>query len=78
MREKKNWMILTFSTTTEAMKMEDVAARGHIPGRLIPTPREITAGCGLAWKMSKDEYEDHENKLDHLGILFEQRRVLYF
>ena len=28
-----------------------------IPGRLIPLPREISAGCGLAWRMRLEEWE---------------------
>ena len=30
--------------------MEKCAALHQHPGRLIPLPREISAGCGLAWK----------------------------
>lgn len=29
----------------------------HLPGRLIPVPREITASCGLAWKAAPEEEE---------------------
>lgn len=50
MREKKNTFIISFSTTTAAMHMEKCAALHQLPGRLIPLPREISAGCGLAWK----------------------------
>ena len=39
----------TFHTTTEAMKMEQCAREHGIPGRLIPVPRQISAGCGMAW-----------------------------
>ena len=49
MREKKLWLILTFPTTTAAMAMEDSCMKEGMPGRLIPVPREITAGCGMAW-----------------------------
>lgn len=42
-------LIVTFHTTTAAMAMEHVCEQAGLPGRLIPVPREITAGCGLAW-----------------------------
>ena len=50
MREKKPALIITFSTTTDAMGMEQFCGKNGLPGRLIPVPREISAGCGLAWK----------------------------
>ena len=38
MRQKKNYMILTFKTTTAAMAMEKKCSEEGIPGRLIPLP----------------------------------------
>ena len=35
-----------------------------VPGRLIPLPREISAGCGLAWRMLPEEFEQWQNRLD--------------
>ncbi len=29
--------------------MEKACRELDVPGRLIPVPREISAGCGLAW-----------------------------
>ena len=49
MRVKKPRLIVTFHTTTAAMGMESACAKAGLPGRLIPVPREITAGCGMAW-----------------------------
>ena len=50
MRAKELKLIVTFHTTTAAMAMEKACAAAGIPGRLIPVPREITAGCGMSWK----------------------------
>lgn len=50
MREKKLWLIITFHTTTAAMAMEAMCAANKLTGRLIPVPREITAGCGMSWR----------------------------
>ena len=49
MRLKQPRLIVTFHTTTAAMGMEAACAKAGLPGRLIPVPREITAGCGMAW-----------------------------
>lgn len=49
MREKQLRLVVSFSTTTAAMEMERFCLANGVPGRLIPTPRQITADCGLAW-----------------------------
>ena len=50
MREKKDSLLITFPSTTSAMAAECLFQERHLPGRLIPVPGEIRAGCGLAWK----------------------------
>lgn len=49
MIKKEMKLIITFHTTTEAMAMEKVCKEAGADGRLIPVPRAISAGCGLAW-----------------------------
>lgn len=41
--------ILTFPSTTAAMAMDCACRALGLPGRLLPVPRSITAGCGLCW-----------------------------
>ena len=57
MLKKKPALIITFATTTQAMAMEKFCLQQNLPGRLIPVPREITAGCGLSWKAQPEEQE---------------------
>ena len=49
MRERKLRLILTFHTTTAAIAFEKHCLQAGLPGRLIPVPAQITAGCGMAW-----------------------------
>ena len=49
MREKSWKYIVTFQTTTAAMAFESLCAKENVPGRLIPVPKELSSGCGLAW-----------------------------
>lgn len=72
MRNKRDYVILTFRTTTDAMAMEAQCAEQSIPGRLIPIPREITAGCGLAWRIAPEQYEQNRDAIAALHIPFEQ------
>lgn len=49
MRERMEKCVVTFRTTTGAMAMERACKAAGVPGRLIPVPRTITAGCGMCW-----------------------------
>lgn len=49
MRKKELRLVITFHTTAEAMAAERFCKEQGMPGRLIPVPRQISAGCGLAW-----------------------------
>jgi hypothetical protein len=50
MRTKTRQLLCTFSSTVQAMAFEQAAQETGLPGRLIPVPKEVTAGCGLAFK----------------------------
>lgn len=49
MRPKEERIVISFNTTTMAMAMEKKCKATGEEGRIIPLPREIKAGCGLAW-----------------------------
>ena len=49
MIKKTEKLVITFYTTTDAMAMEQICKETGADGRLIPVPRAISAGCGLAW-----------------------------
>ena len=54
MREKKLQLILSFKNTVDALEMEQIGQRRGLPGRLIPLPSVISAGCGLAWTTEQE------------------------
>ncbi len=69
MREKQLRLVVTFNTTTGAMAMEKVCKSQEVAGRLIPVPRQISAGCGLSWLCNKEDEQKirnlvEDNKLD--------------
>ena len=70
MRQKQLRLILTFSTTTAAMSMEQACRTAGAPGRLIPVPREITAGCGMAWSAPPETRELLSRIAQEAGISF--------
>ena len=45
------------SPTADAMAMERICKEKGISGRLIPVPRILSAGCGLAWAAPPEDKE---------------------
>lgn len=60
-------LIVTFPTTTAAIAFERMCKSEGLPGRLIPVPPQIKAGCGLAWLT----IPKHRERLDCLAKEFE-------
>lgn len=76
MREKRPALVVTFDTTTAAMQAERFCLDHGLPGRIIPTPTAITAGCGLAWKAPPEAEEELRAALNAAGIPWAALRVL--
>ena len=57
MREKTLQCILSFHNTVYALQMEKLGKEKDLPGRLIPLPSVISAGCGLAWSTALENKE---------------------
>lgn len=68
MRAKERRLIVAFRTTHDAMAFEDFCAEKGAPGRLIPLPREISAGCGLAWSTPPGDGAAVRKLLEAAGI----------
>lgn len=67
MRKKRQYIVLSFASTARAMGWEKECAARGIPGRIIPLPSEITAGCGLGWRMLPEDLETWNPRLDGAG-----------
>ena len=76
MREKAFRAVITFDTTAAAIAMEKLCLSLDLPGRLIPVPREITAGCGLSWKALPEEKEHLLAALTEAEMKWEQCHIL--
>lgn len=70
MLQKKLCLVVTFDATAAAMAAEKYCLERGVPGRLIPVPRELTAGCGLAWKAEVDQEEAVTAALEAAGIAY--------
>lgn len=73
MIKKTDRILITFFTTTAAMKMENICHSIGADGRIIPVPGFISADCGLGW-CAKPENEPEllkimqDNKIDYQAI----------
>ncbi len=76
MLKKQRSLIITFHETTQAMAAERLLESSGHPGRLIPVPREITAGCGLAWKAPPSAEQALCAVLEDAGIRWDRAYVL--
>lgn len=65
-------LVITFHTTTDAMAMESACRQEQADGRLIPVPRSITAGCGLAWCAAPQSETALAALMDRRHIPFQQ------
>lgn len=70
MRQKQDRILVTFGATSEAMATEKACHEEGLPGRLIPIPREISAGCGFVWCAPPKQEEP-------IRELMEQRKIEY-
>ena len=68
MRKKTLKLVVTFHTTADAMAMEKACMSRNAPGRLIPVPRQISAGCGLAWCAEPSDREQLQEILHTAGV----------
>lgn len=68
MKKKELKLVVTFHTTADAMAMEKACKEHGVPGRIIPVPRAISAGCGLAWCAELDERDQISDVMKRVGI----------
>ena len=78
LRDKKPRIIVSFHTTADAILMERLCKADSVPGRLIPVPREISAGCGLAWCCEPDMEQEMSEFMKEKGMEHEEMvRLMY-
>lgn len=75
---KKDYLIITFKETTMAIYMEKICKKEHKNGRIIPLPKEIDAGCGLAWATTDKHQDEWKCFLNNQGIEYEKMVEVIF
>ena len=76
LRKPQLRLVITFHTTAEALRTEQLARAAGLEGRLIPVPRQLSAGCGLAWSGAPETEKILRLALEGAGIQAEQMTQL--
>ncbi|MGI6575075.1 MAG: DUF3343 domain-containing protein [bacterium] len=64
----KEYCLITFAATEHALRVEKALKEKDVPFLLIPIPREITAGCGLAVRINWPDAQRIEELINKIGI----------
>ncbi|MBR4313353.1 MAG: DUF3343 domain-containing protein [Lachnospiraceae bacterium] len=72
MIEKKLSLVISFNKTVDAMAVEEYCLKNNVSGRLIPLPKEISAGCGLAWKCDVSQADEMKKVFKELNVEFDK------
>ena len=74
--QQEKRLIITFESTAMALKMEKVCRAEGAVGRLIPVPREITAGCGLSWMAQPEHKAQLEQLMQKHDIISQAQHLI--
>ena len=65
-------LIITFNSTTYAYLMEKLRREDELPGRLMPLPKNISAGCGACFSSEKNDVEFWKNYMKDKGVEYDK------
>ena len=71
MLKKELHLIITLRDTVMAIRMEKAMKEAGLPGRIIPLPSAISAGCGLCFMAPLEAREDLQQEMEKQEITWE-------
>ena len=60
----KEELVVSFFSTADAMRAEELYRAAAVPGRLIPLPPDSHADCGLAWRLPIEKRPELDRALE--------------
>lgn len=76
MRRKTPKIVFTFPSSSAALAFEAHAQAQGLPGRMIPVPSVLSAGCGLAWCADVSCQESLERAAKDAALEVEDAQVV--
>lgn len=71
MFKKTMKIIISFNSVSDVLKFEKECKNNDIKGKIIPIPREISAGCGMAWSSELSMEEQLMEMIENKNIKIE-------
>lgn len=72
------YLLITFDSTTDAMVSETKVNEAGIKARLVPLLPEIDAGCGLALRARKSDYNKLNEALSENALSYKEKYILVY
>ncbi len=69
-RQKTPHVVVAFDTISDVMAVEEAAKEHGIPGRIIPVPTQVDAGCGMAWAAPFEKHDEVVAALQEHSLAF--------
>jgi Putative Se/S carrier protein-like len=67
-RPEREFVVFLFASTHDAMTAETAVASAGIPGRSIPRPATLGAGCGIALRVAPADADRVASVLSEAGL----------
>lgn len=66
---QENFYVVSFDSTHHAIKAEKLFKEHNLNIRMMPTPREITASCGLSIRFEAADLSEVESIIEKENLL---------
>ena len=77
MREKKKVLVISFEKVGGALELESLLKDDKKMGRIIPTPSEVSACCGFAWRAELEFEKELIEVIEKNNIEYDKLTYLY-
>ena len=71
MKSAKENIVVTFATTADVFAFDKACKNNNIEGRIISVPRQLSAGCGMAWKSNLENKQALLDLIDKFDLIVE-------
>ena len=75
---EEKFFVISFNSTHHAIKGEKLFKEHNLNIKMMPTPREITASCGLSIRFEEEDLEEVQSTIDSSDLsikgIYEMKR----
>ncbi|AFS79849.1 hypothetical protein DUF3343 [Gottschalkia acidurici 9a] len=75
---EEKFFVISFNSTHHAIKGEKLFKEHNLNIKMMPTPREITASCGLSIRFEEEDLQEVQSTIDNSDLsikgIYEMKR----